>query len=73
MEAISMLEYVERIVDTLGFPALMVFYFIWDKTKLTNKLTNAVETLVKTVDNNTTVMAKLIDKFDLSVKVHDNE
>lgn len=52
-------EIVEHIINTFGFPILMVFYFIWDKTKLTDKLTKAIE-------NNNTILTKLLAKLDLS-------
>ena len=60
-------EVVEHIINTFGFPILMVFYFIWDKTKLTDKLTKAIE-------NNNSILTRLLDKLDLSeLKEEENE
>lgn len=60
-------EIIEHIINTFGFPILMVFYFIWDKTKLTDKLTKAIE-------NNNTILTRLLDKLDLSeLKEVENE
>lgn len=61
------IELVERLLNTFGFPILMVGYFIWDKTKLTDKLTKAIE-------NNNSILTRLLDKLDLSdLKVNENE
>ena len=46
-----------ELVNTLGFPIVMVVYFIWDKTKTTNKLINVI-------DNNNTILNKLLIKLD---------
>ena len=47
----------QDIVSNLGFPIVMVGYFIWDKTKVTN-------TLVKAIQDNTIVMNRLLSKLD---------
>ena len=41
----------------MGFPIVMVGYFIWDKTKVTN-------TLVQAMQDNTLVMNKLLSRLD---------
>lgn len=48
---------IQELINTMGFPIVMVGYFIWDKTKTTN-------TLVKAIQDNTIVMNKLIAKLD---------
>ena len=48
-----------QIINTMGFPIAMVCYFIWDKSKLTDKLVSAI-------NNNTTIMTRLLDKLDCS-------
>lgn len=46
-----------ELVNGLGFPVAMVFYFIWDKTKITNQLTEAI-------NNNNLILQKLLVKLD---------
>lgn len=48
-----------EMIGTLGFPVCMVVYFIWDKTKITNQLANAIE-------NNNIILTRLLDKMNES-------
>lgn len=48
---------IQELINTMGFPIVMVGYFIWDKTKVTNSL-------VKAMQDNTLVMNKLLTKLD---------
>lgn len=48
---------IQELINTMGFPIVMVGYFIWDKTKVTN-------TLVKAIQDNTIVMNRLLSKLD---------
>lgn len=48
---------IQELINTMGFPIVMVGYFIWDKTKITNSL-------VKAMQDNTLVMNKLLTKLD---------
>lgn len=53
-----------ELIEQLGFPAAMVIYFIWDKTKITNQLTTAI-------NNNNLILQKLLTKLgqeELSVE-----
>lgn len=56
------------IINNMGFPIAMVCYFIWDKTKVTNQLSQAIE-------NNNLVINKLITvlKHDELAQDNDNE
>ena len=54
------MEYIDVIVsliNTVGFPMVMVGYFIWDKNKTMDKLTT-------TIENNNTILTKLLERFD---------
>ena len=44
---------IKDLISNLGFPIVMVGYFIWDKTKVTNKL-------VEVINNNNVILNKLI-------------
>lgn len=48
---------IQELINTMGFPIVMVGYFIWDKTKVTNSL-------VKAMQDNTMVMNKLLTRLD---------
>lgn len=48
---------VTEMINNMGFPIVMVIYFIWDKTKITNQL-------VEAMNNNTNVMQKLLVKLN---------
>lgn len=45
-----------ELINSVGFPIAMVGYFIWDKTKVTNQLTQAIE-------NNTLIITKLYEQM----------
>ena len=50
---------VQQLISNLGFPIVMVGYFIWDKTKTTNKL-------VEAINNNNTILARLLERLNAS-------
>lgn len=50
-----MAEFTE-LINSIGFPFAMVCYFIWDKTKFTEKLTESL-------NNNTLILEKLLTKL----------
>ena len=50
------IDIITQLINTLGFPVVMVGYFIWDKTKSTNKLINVIE-------NNNKILNKLLIKL----------
>ena len=52
------------LINGVGFPIAMVAYFIWDKTKVTNKL-------VEVINNNNVILNKLISKLDRVVDTDD--
>ena len=56
---------VQQLISNLGFPIVMVGYFIWDKTKTTNKL-------VEAINNNNTILARLLERLNAS-EVSNNE
>lgn len=61
------LDVITTLINTMGFPIVMVGYFIWDKTKVTNQLTEAL-------NNNNTILTKLLERFDhLEEKVIEHE
>ena len=43
----------QELINTMGFPIVMVGYFIWDKTKVTNQLVTAI-------NNNNVILQKLL-------------
>lgn len=49
-------DVITNLINTMGFPIVMVGYFIWDKTKTTNKLINVI-------DNNNVILNKLLVKL----------
>lgn len=51
------MEEIVTLITNLGFPTAMVVYFIWDKTKITDKLTNAIE-------NNNKILTIFLDRYD---------
>lgn len=48
---------INDVISNLGFPIAMVAYFIWDKTKITNQLTQAIT-------NNNAILQRLLDRLD---------
>lgn len=49
-------QFITDIINNMGFPIAMVGYFIWDKTKITNQLTEAI-------NNNNLILQKLLVKL----------
>lgn len=49
---------VTEMINNLGFPIVMVAYFIWDKNKCMSQMCKAIE-------NNTLVLERIMGKFDL--------
>lgn len=49
-------DIITQLINTMGFPIVMVGYFIWDKTKTTNRLINVIE-------NNNVILNKLLIKL----------
>lgn len=58
------LEFIKTIINDLGFPFAMVLYFIWDKTKITNQLTDAI-------NNNNEVLTKILEHFRNGDMIHE--
>ena len=50
---------INDLISNLGFPIVMVGYFIWDKTKTTNSLVSAI-------NNNNIILSRLLEKLDSS-------
>ena len=53
-----------ELINNIGFPIAMVLYFIWDKSRITNQLTNAI-------NNNNMILEKLLTKLDLEDIKHE--
>ena len=49
-------QFITDIINNMGFSIAMVGYFIWDKTKITNQLTEAI-------NNNNLILQKLLVKL----------
>lgn len=49
-------DIITQLINTMGFPIVMVGYFIYDKYKTTNKLINVIE-------NNNQILNKLLTKL----------
>ena len=45
------------LINSMGFPIVMVGYFIWDKNKCMNKM-------IEAINNNTQMMERLYGKID---------
>ena len=50
------IQVIEHLINTFGFPMVMVGYFIWDKTKTTNRL-------VEVIEANNSILTKLLTKL----------
>lgn len=55
----------QELINTMGFPVVMVGYFIWDKTKITNNL-------VKAITDNTNVMNLLLSRLHAEELIQTN-
>lgn len=51
-------NFITELINTMGFPIVMVGYFIWDKNKCMNQLCEAIK-------NNTLIMEKIYVKLDM--------
>lgn len=56
-------------INSFGFPIIMVAYFVWDKTKITNELVSVIE-------NNNNILTRLLMKLgqeELAEEVGESE
>lgn len=56
------MDVVLNAISTVGFPIAMCVYLIYSGKKRDEKYTAAIEDLRKTVENNTLVITRFIDK-----------
>ena len=49
-------DIITELLSNLGFPVAMVVYFIWDKTKITSELTEAI-------NNNNIILTRILEHF----------
>lgn len=52
------INFITELINTMGFPIVMVGYFIWDKNKCMAQMCEAIK-------NNTLIMEKIIVKLDM--------
>ena len=57
-------DLIRELINTMGFPIVMVGYFIWDKTKNTKHLADVIE-------NNNMILQKLLTKLDKEDLAHE--
>lgn len=62
-----------ELINNYAFPIVMVGYFIWDKYKTMHELIKAIENSAKTIDNNTNLLTRLLERFDRLESVIENE
>ena len=51
-------NFITELINTMGFPIVMVGYFIWDKNKCMSQMCEAIK-------NNTLIMEKIMVKLDM--------
>ena len=51
-------NFITDLINTMGFPIVMVGYFIWDKNKCMSQMCEAIK-------NNTLIMEKIMVKLDM--------
>lgn len=49
--------FIQDLISTMGFPIVMVGYFIWDKYK-------TMQPIIDAVNNNTKILSRLLTKMD---------
>lgn len=54
-------NFITELINTMGFPIVMVGYFIWDKNKCMSQMCKAIE-------NNTIVLERIVGKLDIDEK-----
>lgn len=59
-----MQEFIE-IINTVGFPIAMVFYFIYDKNKSMQLLASTIASNTDSINKNTTILEKLLTKLNI--------
>lgn len=58
------LDVILNAISTVGFPIAMCIYLIYSGKKRDEKYTSCIEDLRKTIENNTLVIQKFIDRTD---------
>lgn len=62
----DVVQIVQEIVNSLGFPIAMVVYFIWDKN-------HTMEPVVESINNMNKFLAILCDKLDMQEVIKEDE
>lgn len=60
-------------ISSVGFPAAMCIYLIWQGAKTNQQFMSTIEDLRKTVENNTLTMQKIVDKLNLCDLIEERE
>jgi hypothetical protein len=55
------MNFITELINTMGFPIVMVGYFIWDKNKCMSQMCEAIK-------NNTMMLEKILTKWDMDEK-----
>lgn len=58
------LDVILNAISTVGFPIAMCIYLIYSGKKRDDKYTSCIEDLRKTIENNTLVIQKFINRTD---------
>lgn len=53
----------QTLINTMGFPIVMVLYFIWDRRRSDDKYTATLESITQALNNNTLVIERLTAKI----------
>lgn len=62
----DVVQIVQEIVNSLGFPIAMVVYFIWDKN-------HTMEPVIESINNMNKFLAILCDKLDMQDVIKEDE
>lgn len=62
----DIVQIVQEIVNSLGFPIAMVVYFIWDKN-------HTMEPVIESINNMNKFLAILCDKLDMQDVIKEDE
>lgn len=58
------MDIILQLINTVGFPIFMVFYFIYDRTRSDDKFTSSIDNISEALNNNTLVMRELLMKME---------
>lgn len=68
MDVMTIVDAIARVISNVGFPiaCVVAMFYMWEKERQEHKVES--EKFVEAINNNTTIMQKLVDQIECRTK-----